>query len=366
MQTFVSVVNEVENAVSSGDPVRRIDTLRKMTSLFVEQSPGLKELHVAVFDEVILRLSRDLEFKVRVELADKMADIKNAPRKVVRDLAHDDNIAVAQPVLERSSRLDETDLVAIAKAKGQDHLLALSRRPTLSENVTDILVDRGDEKVVRTVAGNDGARFSEQGFSQLVDKAQKDTSLQDIIKKRGSISATQMQQLVNIAREKVRETLQDEQDVPDASIDDAVNSVAQALALDESTKSLISDFKEAQALIDRKQANGGITEADIVTWIREGNIEEALVAMASLASIPVDMVARAYHAASFDPLLFIIRALRFNWATFKLLLMTKAGRMPSLEVLKNAFDAFQQLSVQTAQRIIRFTAAREKAQSEAA
>ena len=51
-------------------------------------------------------------------------------------------------------------LVEIASEKGQGHLLAMAERPTLSPNLTDVIVARGDRNVVRRTAGNAGANFS--------------------------------------------------------------------------------------------------------------------------------------------------------------------------------------------------------------
>jgi uncharacterized protein (DUF2336 family) len=362
MSSWGSFVGEVEDAVASGDPIKRVDTLRRMTSLFVEQAPNLKEAHVTVFDEVILRLARDLEFKARVELSERLAAVPNAPLKVVRDLAFDQDIKVAGPVLERSSRLEEDDLVAIAYDRGQDHLFALSRRSTLSERVTDILVDRGDQRVVRSVAHNEGARFSERGFTQLMTRARGDEMLQGILKTRRDIPPRQMQELVAIAREKVRESLREEYaNTADEVFDAAVDEAAEAAAETIQPTILVNDFEAATAAVRQKSRSGGLVEDDVVDWIRAGQMEEALAAMAHLAGIPVEMVARAYHAAHYDPLLFIVRSIKFGWGTFKLLLTVKAGRQPSSDVVKSAFDSFQQLSVQTAQRVVRFTAVREQA-----
>jgi uncharacterized protein (DUF2336 family) len=362
MSNWGSFVGEVEDAVASGDPIRRVDTLRRMTSLFAEQAESLQEEHVTVFDEVILRLARDLEFKARVELSERLADIGNAPPKVVRDLAFDKDIQVAGPVLERSPRLAEDDLVAIAHDRGQDHLFALSRRTALSERVTDILVDRGDQRVVRSVADNEGARFSERGFTQLMTRAREDSSLQDILKARRDIPPKQMDELVAIAREKVRETLREEyadagDDVFDAAVDEAALITAETLQ----PSVLVNDLDAATDTVRHKARSSGLVEDDIADWIKAGQIEEAIAAIAHLAGIPVEMVARAYHATHYDPLLFIVRSIKFGWGTFKLLLTAKAGRQPSSDVMKSAFDSFQQLSVQTAQRVVRFTAVREQA-----
>jgi uncharacterized protein (DUF2336 family) len=80
MSTMLSFVSEVEEAIASKDAVRRVETLRRMTDLFVEQEPSLQEGHIEVFDEVILRLSRDLEQWARLELAETFSDLGKAPR----------------------------------------------------------------------------------------------------------------------------------------------------------------------------------------------------------------------------------------------------------------------------------------------
>ena len=121
------------------------------------------------------------------------------------------------------------------------------------------------------------------------------------------------------------------------------------------------NFDAAIAAVQRKAGSGGLVEADVVEWVRSGQIDEALAALAHLAGVPIQIVARAYRSPHYDPLLFILRSVRFGWGTFKAFLTAKAGRAPPPEIMRSAFEAFQQLSVQTAQRVVRFTAARERA-----
>jgi len=362
MTSMASFVNEVEEAIASKDSSRRVDTLRRLSGLFVDQEPALNEGHVEIFDEVILRLSRDLEQRARIELSEKFSDLTKAPRKVIRSLAFDPDSAVAQPVLERSIRLDDDDLVMIAKARGQDHLLAISKRGSLSERVTDVLVNRGDEVVVRSVAGNDGARFSEGGMSQLVEKAREDTALQSTLQSRRDIPPKQMKRLVEIAQEQARLVLKAELgEKAAADVDAAVAEVASAVASTTGTGVVTDNFDAAIKAIQRKAGSSGLIENDVLEWVRSGQIDEALAALAHLAGVPIQVVARAYRSPHYDPLLFILRSVKFGWGTFKAFLTVKAGRAPPPEILRGAFEAFQQLSVQTAQRVVRFTAARERA-----
>ena len=105
----------------------------------------------------------------RAELAERLSVLANAPRGLVGQLAHDDEIAIAGPLLRRSPVIDEKMLIEIASMKGQGHLLAMAERPTLSTDLTDVIVARGDRDVVRRAAGNAGAAFSSR---QLFDADQ--------------------------------------------------------------------------------------------------------------------------------------------------------------------------------------------------
>jgi uncharacterized protein (DUF2336 family) len=358
VSVLASFVREVENAVSGDDEGNRIVTLRKVTDLFVEQAPALTEQHVSVFDEVLVRLARNIEFRARIELSERLADLPNAPRGTLKDLAIDDAILVARPILERSPRLSEGELIEVALKQSQDHLLAISRRSSLTKNVTDILVERGDEKVVRSVAGNAEARFSQHGFDRLMVKASSDGELQDLLKARQDLPDKTMAALVELAREHVRTKLQAEMGK------NAGDLVAAAVARTTSARdplaqsTVLTDLECAASRIGQEAA-GEIDEEKIAAWIREERVEDALAALARLADIPLAMVAKAYHAPEYDPLLFIVRSLGFGWIVFKLLLTKKAGRQPPYDVMRSAFDGFQQLPITTAQRVVRFTAARE-------
>ena len=75
----------------------------------------------------------DIEVKARARLARSLAHIDNAPPKLIRSLAFDDEIAVAEPVLIHSRQLSDADLVENATTKSQEHLLAIAQRLKLSE-----------------------------------------------------------------------------------------------------------------------------------------------------------------------------------------------------------------------------------------
>ena len=156
----LNLISELEDAVNGGSPEKRVSTLRQVTDLFLQDEERLSEDQVKVFDEVLCVLVARVESRVRAELSARLAPAEHAPFEVVQRLARDNEIAVAGSVLTGSNILRTSDLVEIASTKGQDHLLAISGRENLPEAVTDVIVDRGESRVIRKLANNASARFS--------------------------------------------------------------------------------------------------------------------------------------------------------------------------------------------------------------
>jgi uncharacterized protein (DUF2336 family) len=167
--SIASFIEELERLIANDDPGRRAGALRNVTKLFLQQ-PSLSEDQIQVFDEVICRLARGVDVEARVELSKRVAEAPQAPRQVVRQLAFDEDIAVAGPVIARSNGLDDDDLVTLGRERGQDILLVMLQRATLSERVADMIVDRGGDAVARKLAGNAGARISPHAFGQLLKR----------------------------------------------------------------------------------------------------------------------------------------------------------------------------------------------------
>src|SRR6185312_11366521 len=144
----VSLIDELNDAVAGGDHKRRLRIMLRISDLFAVGSRTYSGDQIAVFDDVLQELATDIEVEARAELARRLAGIDSAPPQIVRSLAFDDAIEVAGPVLAKSEQLSDDDLVENAGTKSQAHLFAISQRLKLSEAVTDVLVERGDRRVV--------------------------------------------------------------------------------------------------------------------------------------------------------------------------------------------------------------------------
>src|SRR5437899_536047 len=176
-QPAQSIIAELEDAVSGSSSGKRVETLRRVTDLFLHNGDRLSEEQGKVFDSVLCLLIARVETQAKAELSKRLAPVDYAPFEVIQQLARDDEITVAGEVLTHSSRLATDTLVEIASTKGQDHLLAISARAELPEAVTDVIVDRGEGEVIRRLANNAGARFSEAGYSGMIARTEDDDQL---------------------------------------------------------------------------------------------------------------------------------------------------------------------------------------------
>jgi len=354
-----SVFDEIDEIVASADKRRRITMLRQITNLFVEKATFLDESLIAAFDEVLLRLSRDLDFRVRYALSERFADLPKAPRKVVRDLAFDDSYGIAAPVLERSARIEEGDLVEIVENKSPMHVLAVSRRSLVSSRLCDSIIARGFAEAIRALTINEGACFSDEAFARLMKRSTDDPAIQEALAFRQEMSPEQVEALAETARERVRSTLVDELgERMEQAIDAVVNDLTRKFKPERGREFMTVDLETSRQFVMLRAKEQPITEADIATWVKRNRIEDVLAAMSNLAEIGLDKTLNAYYAPNYDAFLFIARAVGLTWPTFKALLAKKNGRPPPLDVLESAYNVFQKLKPETAKRVVRFAVAR--------
>src|ERR1700694_3018553 len=212
----LSIVDEVEAAINVGSPQKRLDTIKRVTDLFLVSAGSFNSEQIDLFGNVLERLVKTIEIRAiadvsaRMALAEmsvQLAPVGQAPPAVVRRLAGNDEISIAGPVLTESARLSEQDLVEIAETKGEQHLLAISARWWLKEVVTDALLARRYPSVSRRVVGNPGARVSAAGFAIMLAQAESDPDLALETEIRVDLPPELRRQLLRNATEAVRSRL---------------------------------------------------------------------------------------------------------------------------------------------------------------
>ena len=350
-----SIITEIEGTFASGSVEKQAEILRRVTDLFLAGADKYSDEHVDLFDGVISRIAEKIETKARAELAHRLAPADNAPPKTVRTLARDKSIDVAGPILSLSNRLSDDDLLTIASDNSQERLLAISKRSTLSEKVSDVLVTHGNRDVVLSVTQNEGARFSNAGYGTLVDRSINDEVLAICVTMRKDIPQEHFNALIAKASDVVFEKLA-------ASNPHAVYEVHRVLAditgqdVAEQPK-MTRDYREAAAQFDIVRRSGAPVDPVVCEYAAKGKFEETVAALSALCQAPSKLVESVMNdsRAESDFALILAKAAGLSWPTAKhiCILRRKAFRY-SPQAIEAARRSFDRLQPTTAQRLVRF------------
>jgi uncharacterized protein (DUF2336 family) len=349
-QPALSIIGELEDAVNGGSPAKRVATLRRVTDLFMHDGERLSEEQVQVFDDVLCLLIARVETRARAELSKRLAPVDYAPFEVIEKLASDDAIEVAAEVLTHSSRLGTDALVKIARTKGQDHLMAISARADLPEAVTDVIVDRGEGKVIRQLANNASARFSEAGYSGIVARADGDDELIEILGLRIDLPVKFLRDLLRRAKDAVRARLLA---IAPRTIEQEIRRVLDDIAHED--PSAARNFSLAEQLVKLLKDLNELDGAAIVKFVGSGKFDEVAAALAALNSVPTELMARVLEGPRADLVLIPCKSVGLDWTVVETILRHRPFPQPIGErSLWQANLDYGRLSRETAQRTVRF------------
>lgn len=360
MSLAQSLLGELEEALSTGTSDKRTTTLRRVTDLLLGEADRLTDEQVVVFDDVLMYLIKRVEIKALIQLSTSIANLPNAPLETLRDLARNSEITVAGPILINSACLSEVDLIEIAKSKGQDHLLAISQRSSLSESLTDVLLERGQWPVAHALVKNRGARFSESGFAALVKRAESDNSLAEWVGQRLDIPLGLLRQLLAKASEIVcSKLLASAPHAQQEQIKFALADIAKEITLEAAKP---RDYQKAEGVVQSLNLQGKLNEA-VLLYFAEQRMHEEMVATLSLfCGVPTQIMEKLTKNLRPDGLILACKAAKLNWPTVVAIMKVRfSHHFVTEDELTMAKMSFLKLSQAAAQRAIRFMKAQDVA-----
>ncbi|MTH97661.1 DUF2336 domain-containing protein [Roseibium sp. RKSG952] len=285
---------------------RRAELARHVATLFALTSDRCSDEQVDIYDSVLVRLVDMVELEVRRYVAEQMAGLRRGPEETIRKLAEDE-IEVAAPILKRSTVLRDADLVRIATDMGDAHRFAIAHRDILSEDLTNVLVRRGDLRVKRRLAANDGARLSEASMSVLVSDAAADATLQMSLADRVDLAENHIRALVVIASEEVRRKLKERGRTSEAA---RLGEAKEVAARRMTNRYWLSryDFETARSRVLLLAKRGMVSETTLRRFASEDRFPEAVAAFAWLVRCGIEEASHWMVREDPEPFLIIAKA----------------------------------------------------------
>lgn len=345
MQNVRACLTELDSLSTATTSESRRAILRRLTDLFLATSEQQSESDSAVFGEVMGKVIPNAGEDARAELSGRIAERANTPRDLALSLAND-TIKVAQPMLEHSPVFSSQDLVAIAQAHGPEHSLAIAKRVMLDTPVTDVLVAEGNEPVLQTLADNQGATFSGQGYKTLVERADTNLDINDAISERQDLPSD----LHGQVRDNVERGFNQHIDVPGglSLADLASNDGPGDTGFDPNT----AKFRRE---VDHLHKSGNLSEDTILRFVKTRDKATTAYAISRLMGLAPRLIGCILARGSAFSIAIIVKAAGFTRSALDGLVdLFKIDGSNTAQVLSDIRMLHTAIDTQTAHKIMRF------------
>ncbi len=245
-----------------------------------------------IAEDIFRILSKDAEIRVRQALSAHLRANSDLPRDVALTLARDVE-SVALPVLKVTDVLTDEDLITIVRGDSTAKQAAIAQRPQVSEQVSDALVDTGNEDAVARLVRNEGARISEAAYGRVVDNYSNSAAVTDSLTRRPDLPPAISERVVAAMSERLHEFLINKHDVSADVASDLILQVRERAIM-----SLLdhgSSDVELDNLIDQLHCKNSLTPSLLLRALCMGDLTFFERAIANLTGLPLKNVQILIH-----------------------------------------------------------------------
>ena len=346
----------IDLAKSNDSEQRRI-LLRECTDIFFQTTGGRNTRESALLDDVLRMVAAEMQESVLADLSNTFASTPDAPAGLIRDLAIR-SFEIAAPILRHSPALDEQTLLQVVNHQSQEHIKAVAQRPSVSENLSEAIVHRGDDHALDALVRNEGARLSRPTMEIAVDRAQANTMLHEAVVTRRDLPLDLLNEMYFTVEKQLREKIMQR----NASVDPATLDAALAKARKRTQKSLAQTGVDARAARIFIQAKKNTRELDaklLVALYREGKQTHFLYGLAELTFVDQETAAEILARKDIDALAMLCRAANIERPLFVTIAVMTCGGDDAMARAEEFGRMYNSVPIEAAQRAIRFFKVRQ-------
>src|SRR5262249_18449130 len=153
-------------------------------------------------------------------------------------------------------------------------------------SVTDVVVKRGEDRVIRRLAKNASARFSDDGYSGIVARAEGDDELVEILGLRIDLPAKFLRDLLRRAKDAVRARLLA---LAPAAVRAEIQKVLNDIA-NQGPAAPRRSYGVAEELVKLMKQLNELDDVAVYKFAEANKFDEVTVALAVLNDMPIEMV----------------------------------------------------------------------------
>jgi len=270
---------------------------RLMPDLNKEENEKLRALTI----ETLEKLAHDQLPRVRAILAEEIKWLDNVPAKVIRKLAFDLEMIVAAPILEYSPLLSDADLMeVIATAKANEALTAIAKRKFLSSNVADAIVTSLEVPAVAALLANPDAQVREETLNKIIEQAENIRDWHQPLVMRVDLSQRAIRRIASFVGAALVEMLGENHKL-DGETRTYLNQQLRH-RIDAGEEAHRSEEDQAAGEVEAARLKGKLDDGFVDGAAEAGKREVVVLALASLAHVPVETVRKILQFRSAKPI----------------------------------------------------------------
>lgn len=284
-------VSDVARLIDDPSADNRTIAAEKVASRF--EQGELTDVERQIAEDIFRVMVKDAEERVRSALVSHLKHVPELSPDVALSLAQDASDTVALPMLEFSEALSDADLIEIVRTQSSQRQTAIAERPTVSEAVSDVLVDHGDEIAVAALVGNEGAQVAETTMHKVVDKFGDSELVQTPLVMRATLPIGVSERLVAKVSDKLVDHLVAHHELPDKLADDLVLQTRERATLGLLTAD--TNDHDVFQLVAALAQNGRLTPSILLRSICVGDLNFFEAALSHMAGISVVNARKLIH-----------------------------------------------------------------------
>lgn len=262
-----------------------------VASLYRAQSHYLSERERGLMREILLKLSHDVEMAVRIALAERLADDEEAPKDLILMLC-DDSIEIARPVIMRSRKLTDNDILKFVAQASVAHQETVAQRPNIGEPVTEVLARSETETVLVALVRNATARIGNEAFQTLVEKSKHLEALQTPLVHRSDLPPVLATQMCDWVSDALKTHITTNFKPTDAAA--AIDHASSAVRL-QPAQQPVQGGDNAHKLVEKLFASGQLKAGFLLRVLHQGQIDMFDAAFARLIGMELNAFKRAFY-----------------------------------------------------------------------
>lgn len=322
----------------------RLALSEKVAELLPDLNPEQNEKVTEMAYEILKTLSVDQDKQVRLALANSVKSLGTVPKSIAMTLAEDPEDAVAMPILEFSSLLDDNDLMGlIVGGLRQARLGALARRAELSASLSEAVVETRDEVAIPSLLENETAEIPDDAFDVLLEEADSSPKWLDILAVRESVPDSTLLKIARMASGALLQRMKSRSGLG-PSLEMEINKAIEeenSANPGNATKEPEDDSLEAR--IGKMHRDGTLTSKVVMKAVGRRDLEFVSVAMATIAGVPAGEVRKVFSMKSAKSVLALAWRCDFDIKDAVTLQKDLAG-IPTSKVLAASDDGGYPLS----------------------